>query len=149
MSALINGACVRARLGLKDRALDLLEKALSRHWGNRDWIEHDRDYDESWQAVDASGQMPDGSKFSGVNDFRSLLTRRPEQIAMTFAERMLTYALGRGVEYYDMPALRKIVRDAACADPSRRRPDGARAKTARPHRGSSRRPAAAPRGAET
>ena len=45
MSTLINGACLRARLGHKERALDLLEKALTRHWANRDWIEHDSDYD--------------------------------------------------------------------------------------------------------
>lgn len=45
MSTLINGACLRARLGLKDGALDLLEKAFAHSWGQRDWIENDRDYD--------------------------------------------------------------------------------------------------------
>lgn len=40
MSTLINGACLHARLGHKDRALDLLERALPRHWANKDWIEH-------------------------------------------------------------------------------------------------------------
>ena len=45
MSTLVNGACLRARLGQKDRALDLLERAFARHWGLRDWIEHDDDYD--------------------------------------------------------------------------------------------------------
>ena len=45
MSALINGACLHASLGHKDRALDLLEKALTRRWAKRDWIENDRDYD--------------------------------------------------------------------------------------------------------
>ena len=45
MSTLINGACLRARLGQKDRALDLLERAFARRWGQRDWIEHDHDYD--------------------------------------------------------------------------------------------------------
>ncbi len=45
MSTLINGACLRSRLGQKDRALDLLEKAVEQHGAQRDWIEHDSDYD--------------------------------------------------------------------------------------------------------
>ncbi len=45
MSTLINGACVYARIGNKERALDLLEKAFTWQWGQRDWIEHDSDYD--------------------------------------------------------------------------------------------------------
>jgi TolB-like protein/Tfp pilus assembly protein PilF len=45
MSTLINGACVYARLGNKERALDLLERAFTWRWGQRDWIEHDSDYD--------------------------------------------------------------------------------------------------------
>jgi adenylate cyclase len=45
MSAIVNGACLAARLGQKDRALDLLEKAWARHWAKRDWIENDPDYD--------------------------------------------------------------------------------------------------------
>jgi adenylate cyclase len=45
MSALFNGACLRARLGQKERALDLLEHVFARGWGKRDWIEHDSDYD--------------------------------------------------------------------------------------------------------
>jgi adenylate cyclase len=45
MSTLINGACMYARAGKKERALDLLEKAFSSQWGQRDWIEHDSDYD--------------------------------------------------------------------------------------------------------
>jgi len=45
MSTLINGACLRARLGRKEEALDLLERVFARGWGKRDWIEHDPDYD--------------------------------------------------------------------------------------------------------
>ena len=45
MSALVNGACLRARLGQKERALDLLESVFARGWGKRDWVEHDPDYD--------------------------------------------------------------------------------------------------------
>jgi TolB-like protein/regulator of sirC expression with transglutaminase-like and TPR domain len=45
MGTLINGACLRARLGRKEEALDLLERVFARGWGKRDWIEHDPDYD--------------------------------------------------------------------------------------------------------
>ena len=45
MSTLINGACLRSRMGHTERALDLLEKAVEQHGAQRDWIEHDSDYD--------------------------------------------------------------------------------------------------------
>jgi adenylate cyclase len=45
MSALINGACLRARIGPKEEALKLLERVFARGWGKRDWVEHDPDYD--------------------------------------------------------------------------------------------------------
>jgi tetratricopeptide (TPR) repeat protein len=45
MSTLVNGACLRARLGQKEAALDLLERVFARGWGKRDWVEHDPDYD--------------------------------------------------------------------------------------------------------
>jgi adenylate cyclase len=45
MSALVHGACVRARAGLRNEALDLLERVFARGWGKRDWVEHDPDYD--------------------------------------------------------------------------------------------------------
>jgi hypothetical protein len=60
--------------------------------------------------------MPDGRKFGNVVEFRALLTAHPEQLASTFTEKLLTYALGRGLEPYDMPAVRKIVREAAQND---------------------------------
>ena len=59
---------------------------------------------------------PDGTTFDGVAGLRQALLRRPEQFISTLAEKMLTYALGRGVEYYDAPALRAILRDAARDD---------------------------------
>ncbi len=49
----------------------------------------------------------------GPGDLRKALLRRPEQFVQTMTEKLLTYALGRSVEYYDMPAVRQIVRDAA------------------------------------
>jgi hypothetical protein len=72
-----------------------------------------RNRDDAYRDIDTSGVLPDGTKFSGVAELRSALLRKPEQFVTTVTERLMTYGLGRGVEYYDMPALRKIVRDAA------------------------------------
>ena len=63
--------------------------------------------------VDASGVLPDGRPFDGPEGFRQALLARPELFVATASEKMLTYALGRGVEYYDMPAIREIVSQAA------------------------------------
>ena len=67
-------------------------------------------------AIDASGTMPDGTVFDGPADLRGLLVQRPEQFATVVTEKLLTYALGRGVEYYDVPAVRQITRGAAAND---------------------------------
>jgi hypothetical protein len=53
---------------------------------------------------------------NGPEDLRRALLRRPEQFVQTLTERLMTYALGRSVEAHDMPAVRKIVRDAARDD---------------------------------
>jgi hypothetical protein len=66
--------------------------------------------------IDASGELPDGTKFNGPAELRQVLVSKPEQFAHTVAEKLLTYALGRGLEYYDAPALRKILRQAAPAE---------------------------------
>ena len=62
--------------------------------------------------VDASGGFPDGSRFTDVQGLETALLRRPELFVGTVAEKLLTYASGRGLEYYDAPAIRAIVRDA-------------------------------------
>jgi hypothetical protein len=80
---------------------------------NFDAIGRWRTVDESFNAIDASGALPDGSKFDGVTELRAALTKHPERFAHTVTERLMTYALGRGVEHYDMPAVRKILKDAA------------------------------------
>ena len=67
---------------------------------------------EAGAPIDASGGLPDGSKFAGVDGLEAALLQRPELFVGTLAEKLLTYALGRGVEYYDAPAVRAIVRDA-------------------------------------
>lgn len=67
---------------------------------------------EDGLPVDASGGLPDGSKFVGVDALEQGLLKRPELFVGTFAEKMLTFALGRGIESYDAPAIRKIVKQA-------------------------------------
>ncbi|PWT99021.1 MAG: hypothetical protein C5B51_27950 [Terriglobia bacterium] len=63
--------------------------------------------------IDASGVLVDGTKIDGVASLRDSLMRRSDQFARVVTEKLLTYALGRGVEYQDMPVVRSIVRDSA------------------------------------
>jgi hypothetical protein len=63
--------------------------------------------------IDASGELIDGTKVSGPVDLRKALLKRSPQFVQTLTEKLMTYALGRSVEYYDMPTVRQIVRDAA------------------------------------
>jgi hypothetical protein len=67
---------------------------------------------EGGTAVDSSGSLPDGSTFDGMAGLRAALLNRPELFVTTVSEKLLTYALGRGLEYYDAPAVRTITRDA-------------------------------------
>jgi mono/diheme cytochrome c family protein len=67
-------------------------------------------------AIDSAGELPDGTKINGPDDLRNALLRRPEQFVQTFVEALLTYSMGRTREYYDMPAVRKIVRDTRAKD---------------------------------
>jgi hypothetical protein len=71
---------------------------------------------EEGRPVDATGGLPDGSKFEGVAGLEQALLMRPERFVSTLAEKLLTFALGRGVEYYDAPAIRKIVAQARAQD---------------------------------
>jgi mono/diheme cytochrome c family protein len=68
---------------------------------------------EDGVPIDASAALPDGTKFEGVTGLRTLLLSHREQFVGTFTEKLLTYALGREVEYYDLPAVRKITRGAS------------------------------------
>jgi hypothetical protein len=79
---------------------------------NFDAIGRWRTVDESFNPIDASGVLPDGTKFDGVTDLRAALVRKPERFVTTVTEKLLTYALGRGLEFYDMPAVRRIVRES-------------------------------------
>jgi hypothetical protein len=70
-----------------------------------------------WRTgIDTSGVLPDGTRIDGPASLRRVLLDRKEQFVATVTERLLTYALGRGLEAADMPAVRGIVRDAAAHD---------------------------------
>ena len=67
---------------------------------------------ESEQPIDVSGNFPGGARFEGVSGLEKALIDRPDMFVGTLVEKLLTYSMGRVVEYYDAPAVRKIVRDA-------------------------------------
>jgi hypothetical protein len=71
---------------------------------------------EAGKPIDAAGGLPDGSTFTGIAGLESALLNRPELFAGTLTEKLLTYALGRGVENADAPAIRQIVREAKAND---------------------------------
>jgi len=62
--------------------------------------------------IDTSGKLVDGTAVNGPSDLRNALLKHPEQFVQTLTEKLMTYALGRGIEYFDMPSVRKIVKDA-------------------------------------
>ena len=75
-----------------------------------------RSIDESGKAVDASGNTVSGATVQGLSGLRALLLEQPDQFPATVTAKLLAYALGRRLEYYDRPAVRQIVRDAAASD---------------------------------
>jgi hypothetical protein len=68
------------------------------------------------KPIDVSGVLPNGAKFQGPAELRKLLTSQPDQFLTVFSEKLITYALGRGVEYYDEPAIRALLKEAAPSD---------------------------------
>jgi len=72
-----------------------------------------RRVDERFEAIDAGGSLPDGTRFDGPAGLRQALLADPERVMRTFTEKLLTYALGRGLEPSDMPAVRHVTRTAA------------------------------------
>jgi len=72
-----------------------------------------RTIDEAGKPVDASGTTAGGMKIDGLSGLRAALLKDPEQFPRTVTEKLMAYALGRRLEYYDEPSVRKIVRDAA------------------------------------
>jgi len=77
------------------------------------WRVKDR---EAGVAIDSSGQLADGTVVDGPVDLRQALLAEPTQFVQTLTEKLMIYALGRSVEHYDMPAVRRIVRDAERED---------------------------------
>ena len=75
-----------------------------------------RPISEAGTPIDASGVLPDGAAFEGPTGLRDLLLDRPADFVGTVTEKLMMYALGRGVEYYDAPTVRRIVREAAAED---------------------------------
>ncbi|MBM3779115.1 MAG: DUF1592 domain-containing protein [Acidimicrobiia bacterium] len=75
-----------------------------------------RSLDPAMSKIDVTGTLPDGTKFTTLGEFRGALTARPERFASSLAEKLLTYALGRGLESFDMPTVRAITRSASAAD---------------------------------
>ena len=71
-----------------------------------------RDHDGDNGAIDAEGGLPGASTVKGVAGLEEALLERPELFAATVTEKLLTFALGRGVEYYDAPAVRRILRES-------------------------------------
>jgi hypothetical protein len=67
---------------------------------------------EAGAPIDASSRLADGRAVNGVADLRNALAARPEAFAQVLTEKLMTYALGRGLQYYDMPIVRAIVRDS-------------------------------------
>ena len=91
------------------RLMDPLGLALE----NFDAVGRWRETDATGEPLDVSGELPDGTRFRGVAELKQALLANPEPFLRTLTEKLLTYALGRGLEYTDAPAVRRIVRDAA------------------------------------
>jgi len=92
--------------------LDPLGLALENYDATGKW----RTRGESSQPIDVSAVLPDGTKIEGPDGLRNAILARSDRFVSTLTEKLLTYALGRRLEYYDAPAVRAIVRDAARND---------------------------------
>jgi hypothetical protein len=82
---------------------------------NFDAVGRWREFEEG-KRLDASGGFIDGSEFGGTSGLEQAMLNRPELFVRTLTEKLMTYALGRGIEYYDAPAIRNIVADARAND---------------------------------
>jgi hypothetical protein len=80
---------------------------------NFDAIGSWRDLSEAAAPIDATGTLPNGVRFEGPAGLRAVLLADPERFAATVTEKLLAYAIGRGLQFSDRPAVRAIVREAA------------------------------------
>jgi hypothetical protein len=83
---------------------------------NFDAIGRWRTHGEDGAIVDNSGSLPEGSAFRGTIELKKALLNRPELFATTVSEKLLTYGLGRGLDYHDAPTVRQIVNNAQAQD---------------------------------
>ncbi len=83
---------------------------------NFDAIGRWRERDAARRPIDVSGSLPGGHEFEGVGGLRQALLARPELFVRTMTEKLLTFALGRGVDHADAPAVRQILRETARSD---------------------------------
>ena len=90
------------------KTMDPLGFALENYDAVGAWRTH-----EGATPVDARGAMPDGTEFDGVAGLRKALLAKPDLFVTTLTEKLMVYALGRGLESYDEPAVRSVVRSAA------------------------------------
>mgnify|MGYP001455135398 CR=1 FL=1 len=98
------------------RMMDPLGLALEHFDQAGRWRTVEESFDSrsaSFAPIDASGAMPDGTQFVGAGGLRKVLLDRSDRFVATMIEKLLTYALGRGLEPYDMPAVRAVAREAA------------------------------------
>ena len=77
------------------------------------WRDRDRD---AGDLIDSSGVLADGSPVSSASELSDALLQRPDQIVQALTEKLMTFALGRAIDYYDMPTIREIVRAAEARD---------------------------------
>jgi hypothetical protein len=83
---------------------------------NFDAIGEWRDVDAAGSPIDASAKLPDGTTFRGPVELRTVLLKHSDDFLTTLTEKLLTYALGRGLEAFDAPAIRQIKREAVPAN---------------------------------
>ena len=93
--------------------IDPLGQALENYNAIGEWRVRERD---SGVAIDSTGELADGRPVNSPVELREALGAEPEKFVQTLTQNLLTYALGRAVEYYDMPVVRSIVRDSARSD---------------------------------
>lgn len=93
--------------------IDPLGQALENFNAIGEWRLKERD---SGVPVDPTGELAGGGNVSSPVDLRDALTHDPEQFVQALTEKLMTFGLGRRIEYYDMPAIRAIVRDAATSN---------------------------------
>jgi hypothetical protein len=93
------------------RVIDPLGLALENYDVTGAWRIRD-----NGNPIDSTGDLYDGTKMSGPEGLRAALLKHKDVFVLSFTEHLMTYALGRRVEFYDMPAVRSIIRDAAKKD---------------------------------